>query len=83
MWEICGAGSGDGEGVSMGKFQSTQRAGGIKDYKEKFLQLNGYMSDEMQNAIDSSKTGNQGGKYVKLSQADAAELLLFKNEFKQ
>lgn len=83
MWEICGSGNGDGEGVSMGKFQGTQRAGAIKEYKKKFLELNGYMSDEMQNAIDSSKTGNQGGKYVKLSQADAAGLLMFKNEFKQ
>ena len=83
MWEICGAGNGDGEGVSMGKFQGTQRAGAIKEYKKKFLELNGYMSDEMQKEIDSSKTGNQGGNYVKLTQADAAGLLMFKNEFKQ
>lgn len=41
MWEVCGSGDGDGEGVSAGKFQFTQRAGGIKVYKEMFLARGG------------------------------------------
>lgn len=78
-WEICGTGNGDGEGVSAGKFQFTQRAGGIKIYKEKFKARGGQMSEEMAKAIDSSK----GGTKSKITREEAKLLLACANEFAQ
>lgn len=83
-WEICGKGDGDGEGVSAGKFQFTQRAGGIKIWKEKLIKRGGNISSSFSSAIDSSLTGSSkgGGKnYVKLTYADASVLLGFAKEF--
>lgn len=84
MWEICGKGNGDGEGVSAGKFQCTQRAGGIKKWKKYFLARGGTISSDFSSAIDRSITGIQkgGGKdYLKLTYSDASELLGFAKEF--
>lgn len=77
MWEVCGSGDGDGEGVSAGKFQFTQRAGGIKVYKDMFLARGGQMSVGFQQAIDNAKTGSKS----KISRAEAEGLLAFKKEF--
>ena len=76
MWEICGSGNGDGEGVSAGKFQFTQRAGGIKLYKDMFLARGGQMTAGFQRAIANAKTGKG-----KLTKSDAEGLLAFKKEF--
>lgn len=80
-WGICGDGNGDGEGVSAGKFQFTQRAGGIKIWLQKFLQRNGKISAGFQNAIQTSLTGNTKGKYAKLTSSEAQPLLNYKSEW--
>lgn len=76
MWNICGAGDGDGEGISAGKFQFTQRAGGIKLYKQMFLARGGVMSDGFKVAIDNSRSG--GSKIKKL---ETEGLYAYKSEF--
>lgn len=75
MWEICGSGDGDGQGVSAGKFQFTQAAGGIKVYKDMFLARGGQMSAGFQHAIDTARS-----KY-KVTRAQAQGLLAYKSEF--
>lgn len=83
LWEVCLRSSkkpnGDGEGVSAGKFQFTQRAGGIKKYKQQYLALGGQMSQEFSDAIDKSLSGSKR----KLSFSEAYDLLKFKSEFQK
>lgn len=76
MWNICGVGDGDGEGISAGKFQFTQKAGGIKLYKQMFLARGGVMSDGFKVAIDNSRSG---GSKIKKSETEG--LYVYKSEF--
>ena len=67
MWKQCKRkdGTGDGQGISAGYLQFTQKAGGIKDYKDFYLQFRQkytdapQMSAAMQNAIDTYNEQNK------------------------
>ena len=75
----------DSEGVSAGKFQCTQRAGGIRKWKKHLLKRGGTISPAFADAIDKAVTGSEKGKakgeYAKLTRSDAEKLFSFGNEF--